>query len=90
MSPANLLQLIVLAALWGASFLFIRVGVAEFGVAPLMALRVGIGAVFLVAMLLARRPFPPPSRRCARAGFSCSPSAFSTPPRRSVSSRMPS
>ncbi|SAK95107.1 DMT family transporter [Caballeronia ptereochthonis] len=56
MSPANLLQLIALAALWGASFLFIRVGVAEFGVAPLMALRVGIGAVFLVAMLLARRP----------------------------------
>lgn len=41
MSIANLLQLIVLAALWGASFLFIRVGVAEFGVAPLMAVRVG-------------------------------------------------
>jgi drug/metabolite transporter (DMT)-like permease len=57
MSPANLSQLIVLAALWGASFLFIRVGVAEFGVAPLMALRVGIGAIFLVAMLLARRRF---------------------------------
>ncbi|KDR25090.1 DMT family transporter [Caballeronia zhejiangensis] len=56
MSPANLLQLIVLAALWGASFLFIRVGVAEFGVAPLMAVRVGIGAVFLIAMLLSRRP----------------------------------
>ncbi|SAL19146.1 multidrug DMT transporter permease [Caballeronia peredens] len=56
MSPANLLQLIVLAALWGASFLFIRVGVAEFGVAPLMALRAGIGAAFLVAMLLVRRP----------------------------------
>ncbi|AQG98156.1 multidrug DMT transporter permease [Burkholderia sp. KK1] len=56
MSPANLLQLIVLAALWGASFLFIRVGVAEFGVAPLMALRVGIGTLFLGGMLLARRP----------------------------------
>jgi drug/metabolite transporter (DMT)-like permease len=56
MSPANLIQLLVLAALWGASFLFIRVGVGEFGVAPLMALRVGIGAIFLVAMLLARRP----------------------------------
>ncbi|MDR5756607.1 DMT family transporter [Caballeronia sp. LZ035] len=56
MSAANLLQLIVLAALWGASFLFIRVGVVEFGVAPLMALRVGIGALLLVAMLLARRP----------------------------------
>ncbi|MDR5771124.1 DMT family transporter [Caballeronia sp. LP006] len=57
MSPVNLLQLVCLAALWGASFLFIRVGVAEFGVAPLMALRVGIGAVFLVAMLLGRRQF---------------------------------
>jgi drug/metabolite transporter (DMT)-like permease len=57
MSPANLVQLVVLAALWGASFLFIRVGVAEFGVAPLMALRVSIGALFLIAMLLARRPF---------------------------------
>ncbi|WP_244813838.1 DMT family transporter [Caballeronia sp. Lep1P3] len=57
MSIVNLLQLIVLAAMWGASFLFIRVGVAEFGVAPLMAVRVGIGALFLVAMLLARGSF---------------------------------
>lgn len=56
MSPVNLVQLLVLAALWGASFLFIRVGVPDFGVAPLMALRVGIGALFLVAMLVARRP----------------------------------
>ncbi|WP_244848323.1 DMT family transporter [Caballeronia sp. SL2Y3] len=57
MSIVNLFQLVVLAAMWGASFLFIRVGVAEFGVAPLMAVRVGIGALFLIAMLLARRPF---------------------------------
>ncbi|VXB76747.1 conserved membrane hypothetical protein [Burkholderia sp. 8Y] len=57
MSIVNLFQLVVLAAMWGASFLFIRVGVAEFGVAPLMAVRVGIGALFLVAMLLARRPW---------------------------------
>ncbi len=56
MSPANLVQLLVLAALWGASFLFIRVGVGELGVAPLMALRVGIGALFLVIVLFARRP----------------------------------
>ena len=54
MKPAHVAQLLVLAALWGASFLFIRVGVLEFGVAPLMALRVGIGAAVLVAMLLAR------------------------------------
>lgn len=54
MKTTHVVQLLALAALWGASFLFIRVGVAEFGVAPLMALRVSIGAVFLVAMLVAR------------------------------------
>jgi drug/metabolite transporter (DMT)-like permease len=56
MTPANLIQLLILAALWGASFLFIRVGVTDFGVAPLMALRVGIGALFLLAVLAVRRP----------------------------------
>lgn len=54
MKPAHLAQLLVLAALWGASFLFIRVGVLELGVAPLMALRVAIGALFLIAMMVAR------------------------------------
>ena len=54
MKTRHLIQLLVLAALWGASFLFIRVGVAEFGVAPLMALRVSIGALLLVGMLVAR------------------------------------
>src|SRR5579863_2807136 len=56
MNARNLLQLLILAALWGASFLFIRVGVTDFGVAPLMALRVGIGAAFLAVALIARRP----------------------------------
>jgi len=56
MTPVNIFQLLVLAALWGASFLFIRVGVTDFGVAPLMALRVGIGALFLLIVLVARRP----------------------------------
>ncbi|MGF6779993.1 DMT family transporter [Paraburkholderia sp. GAS334] len=56
MAIKNLIQLLILAALWGASFLFIRVGVTDFGVAPLMALRVGIGALFLFVVLLARRP----------------------------------
>ncbi|MGN6669450.1 MAG: DMT family transporter [Trinickia sp.] len=54
MKPTHAVQLLVLAALWGASFLFIRVGVAEFGVAPLMALRVSIGAAVLVLMLVLR------------------------------------
>ncbi|KVH49800.1 DMT family transporter [Burkholderia diffusa] len=54
MSPKNAFLLTVLAALWGASFLFIRIGVADFGVAPLMALRVGIGALFLAGFALTR------------------------------------
>ena len=56
MNPRNVFQLVLLAALWGASFLFIRVVVTDFGVTPLMALRVGIGALFLVIVLFARRP----------------------------------
>ena len=54
MNPVNLAQLFILAALWGGSFLFIRVGVTDLGVAPLMALRVGIGAIFLLLMLVLR------------------------------------
>ncbi|CAB3767208.1 hypothetical protein LMG29739_05024 [Paraburkholderia solisilvae] len=56
MTPINIVQLLILAALWGASFLFIRIGVADFGVTPLMALRVGIGALFLIVVLIVRRP----------------------------------
>jgi drug/metabolite transporter (DMT)-like permease len=56
MNPADIVQLLVLAALWGGSFLFIRVGVTDFGVAPLVAVRVGIGALFLLTVLFARRP----------------------------------
>jgi drug/metabolite transporter (DMT)-like permease len=58
MNPLNIAQVLVLAALWGGSFLFIRVGVNDFGVAPLMALRVGIGALFLVIMLALRGKAP--------------------------------
>jgi len=54
MNPINIVQLLILAALWGGSFLFIRIGVSDFGVAPLMALRVGIGALFLLAVLVMR------------------------------------
>lgn len=55
MNPIELAQLVFLAALWGGSFLFIRVGVTDLGVAPLMALRVGIGALFLLIVLFSRR-----------------------------------
>lgn len=44
----NLLRLVILAALWGGSFLFMRVAAPEFGPVPLMELRVVIAGLFLL------------------------------------------
>ncbi|MBI2357568.1 MAG: EamA family transporter [Deltaproteobacteria bacterium] len=44
----NLIDLLILAALWGGSFLFMRVAAPEFGPVPLMALRVTIAGLFLL------------------------------------------
>lgn len=46
------IELILLAAIWGASFLFMRVGSPEFGPVLFMALRTSIACLFLVACLL--------------------------------------
>lgn len=56
MNLASLIRLFLLAAIWGASFLFMRIGVPVFGPAALIALRVGIAALFLglVAVWLRR------------------------------------
>ncbi|RZL87011.1 MAG: DMT family transporter [Variovorax sp.] len=40
--------------LWGASFLFMRIGAAEFGAFPTAAVRVGIAMLFLLPLLLLR------------------------------------
>ncbi|MBM2767777.1 DMT family transporter [Burkholderia anthina] len=56
----NALQLVTLAAIWGASFLFMRMGAPSFGAVPLIALRVAIAAVLLLPVLRsadARREF---------------------------------
>lgn len=50
----DLVDLFVLGAIWGASFLFMRVAAPEFGAVPLIAARVGIAALFLL-VVLARR-----------------------------------
>ena len=55
MKPRDFLDLIVLAALWGGSFLFMRRAAPEFGPLALIELRVGIAAVFLLAVLAAQR-----------------------------------
>ena len=42
-----LVEFIVLAAVWGASFLFMRLSVDDFGAVPLAAVRVAIAAAVL-------------------------------------------
>jgi drug/metabolite transporter (DMT)-like permease len=47
----NTIELLVLAAIWGASFLFMRVAAPEVGPIPLIALRVTIAALVLAPVL---------------------------------------
>lgn len=54
MSPASIIDFIVLAAIWGASFLFMRLAVVEFGVVGTAAMRVGIATAFLAPLMLAK------------------------------------
>jgi drug/metabolite transporter (DMT)-like permease len=49
-----LIDLLLLAMLWGASFLFMRIGAAEFGALPTAAVRVAIATVFLLPLLVIR------------------------------------
>lgn len=54
MKRADLLELVSLAALWGASFLFMRLGAVEFGRMALSFVRV-LGATMMLLPLLARQ-----------------------------------
>jgi drug/metabolite transporter (DMT)-like permease len=69
----NAIQLVTLAAIWGASFLFMRMGAPDFGVIPLIALRIGIAAFLLLPV--------PNSKRAPGRSLS---SACSTPHCRSA------
>ena len=44
----------MLGALWGASFLFLRIAAPEFGPVPIIFVRVGVAAVLLGVILAAR------------------------------------
>ena len=46
------LELLLLAAVWGASFIFMRTTVPDFGPIMLITLRTGIAAVFLLPFLI--------------------------------------
>jgi drug/metabolite transporter (DMT)-like permease len=49
-----LVEFTLLAAIWGSSFLFMRLGALEFGALPSAGLRVAIAALFLLPILLWR------------------------------------
>ena len=51
MNKRDLAELTLLAALWGASFLFTRMSAAEFGPIALVAVRVTGAALFLLPLL---------------------------------------
>lgn len=58
MSPKDFVALILLGAIWGSSFLFIRVAVPSFGPFLLMEVRVGIAALALAPLAIALGRLP--------------------------------
>ena len=58
MSLASVIDFVLLAAIWGSSFLFMRLAVVEFGPLPTAAVRVTIAALFLLPIMLGRRLGP--------------------------------
>lgn len=51
-------EFVLLSSLWGASFLFMRLGAAEFGPLPTAGLRVTLAALFLLPLLVHRGEWP--------------------------------
>jgi len=51
-------EFILLAALWGASFLFMRLGASDFGPLPTAGLRVALATVFLWPIMLRQGHWP--------------------------------
>ena len=58
MSAAVAAEFTLLAALWGASFLFMRLGTLEFGPLPTAGLRVAIASLALLPVMLSRGLWP--------------------------------
>jgi drug/metabolite transporter (DMT)-like permease len=57
-SGADLSRLVLLGALWGASFLFMRMGAGEFGPLALVFVRVAGAALLLMPLVLLRGEWP--------------------------------
>ena len=54
MKFSDVVDLVALSALWGASFLFMRIAAPEFGPLVLVEVRVFIAALFLLPIFLLR------------------------------------
>lgn len=54
MSRRDWMELVLLAAVWGAAFLFTRIAAPEFGPVPLIATRVTVAALFLLTLVIAQ------------------------------------
>jgi len=52
MKSRDLVDLILLAALWGGSFLFMRISVPEFGAIPMMMVRTALAGLMLLPLLI--------------------------------------
>lgn len=55
MSSANVIKLLLLAAIWGASFLFMRIAAPVLGPVAVVTARLVLGALFLLAVALVQR-----------------------------------
>jgi len=64
MSRRSMIDFLLLASLWGGSFLLMRVGAHEFGPLPTAGLRVSIAALFLLPVLIWRGHWQAFSSRC--------------------------
>lgn len=51
LSSLSMLELALLGAIWGASFLFMRIAVPDFGALPLVEVRLALGALILLPFL---------------------------------------
>lgn len=58
MRQRDLAELMLLAAIWGASFLFMKLGAAEFGAVALAAVRVTVAAAVLLPLAASRGLLP--------------------------------
>ncbi len=70
MSPALAAEFVLLAALWGASFLFMRLGAVEFGSWATAGMRVTVATLVLLPVLLLRGQWPAFRRRAGPILFS--------------------